>query len=171
MPKRIKIGVTQRRAFVIRLRMAGASLQQCADEARRKFGDESIPQGYDDRAVWQDIQRAQNRIYKDIRKELTVFRMIQLERYETMIRSYWPKAIAGHHASADKVLQAMREENKLLGLSAPQQVDMRVLQVDTRIEQLMEAMAAQRQGEAARSLGAGAESEEDSIVEGTVRHL
>lgn len=168
----LQIEVTERRDFVVRLRTAGASLDQCAQEATRKFGADNLPVGYDRRHVWKDIQAVQERVYADLREHLTTFRMIQLERYENIIRSLWPKAITGKHMGMlDRLLQVMRDENKLLGLYAPQQVDMRVVQVDARIEELMANMAARREAEVSKALGAGGATASGSVVEGTARHL
>lgn len=167
----LSVAVTERREFVIKMRTAGASLDQCAQEAKRKFGEENLPRGYEANDVWKDIQRAQYRIYRDLGGLLTTFRLIQTERYENLIRAHWLRAMAGHLGATDRVLKAMRDQSRLLGLEAPQQVDMRVVQVDARIEQLMEAVGARRQIEAPGGTGGGTTKDHGTIVEGTARHL
>lgn len=170
-PRRLK--TAERRQYVVALRTAGATLEQCAIQAARKFGEENLPKHYleDTRIVWRDIQRALEQAYENIRQDWTAYRMIQMDRYESVIRAHWPKAMAGHLGATDRVLKAMKDESKLLGLEAPQQVDMRVMQIDSRIEDLMERVASRREAEVAGALGAGGGEAEDSVVEGTARHL
>jgi len=168
-PRRLK--ATERRQFVVALRTAGATLQQCAKQAVEKFGEEQLPKNYNRQAVWLDIKRAQKHAYKSMGEDLKTFRMIQVDRYEAVIRAHWLRAMAGDKGSTDRVLKAMKDENALLGLNAPAKVDMRVLQIDARIEQLMETVASGRQAEAPKALGSGGDQEEDSIVEGTARRL
>jgi len=156
----------------VALRTAGATLQECADQALRKFGKDNLPKHYDSRSVWRDIKRALDYAYRDIREDFTAFRLIQMDRYESIIRALWPKAITqGRLGATDRILKAMKDQNRLLGLDAPQEYDVRVLQIDARIEQLMESMAARREAEIARSLGDGRQAHDDSVVEGTARHL
>ena len=168
-PRRLK--ATQRRQYVVALRVAGASLRQCAEAAVEHFGEENLPKNYSSRTVWRDIDRAQKLAYRKIAEDLETFRMIQVDRYEHLVRAHWPKAMAGLFGATDRVLKAMKDENALLGLNAPAQVDMRVLQIDARIEQILEAMAARQQAEVAGALGSGGGQAEDSIVEGTARRL
>lgn len=169
-PRRLK--ALERRQFVVKLRAAGATLQQCADKAIEDFGEESLPKNYGSRAVWRDIDRALKFAYKDITKDLTVFRLIQMARYEKLIMAHWARAMTGLSlGSTDRVLKAMKDQNRLLGLDAPAQVDMRVLQIDARIEQLMETVAGGTETAVAGALGSGREQTDDSIVEGTARHL
>lgn len=169
-PRRLK--ALARRQYVVLLRTAGISLQQCADEAIDHFGEENLPKNYNSRSVWRDIDRASKLAYKDIAKDLTTFRMIQVERYEKLIRAHWLKAMTGLSlGSTDRVLKAMKDQNALLGLNAPAQVDMRVVQIDARIEQILEAMASRQQVAISGALGSGGEQAEDSVVEGTARRL
>jgi len=75
------------------------------------------------------------------------------------------------------VLKAMQGMNKLMGLDAPQKLDVRVEQIDTRIEQLMAViegqpvaqLAAGRQAEAPGDAGAEGFGPDDAIVEGSFR--
>ena len=163
----------ERRQYVVALRSAGATLLQCGQQAVKRFGEENVPKNYgtDTRIVWRDIQRALEQAYQGINQDWATYRMVQMDRYETIIRSYMPKAMAGHLGATDRVLKAMRDQSKLLGLEAPQQVDMRVTQIDARIEQLMAGMARGSEGSSPPSLGSGGDEEEDSIVEGTARRL
>lgn len=156
---------------MVSLRTAGATLKQCAEQAVIRFGEENLPMNYGSREVWRDIDRAQALAYKTIAKDLTVFRMIQMDRYESVVRAHWLKAMAGDKGATDRVLKAMKDENRLLGLDAPTQVDMRVVQVDARIDELLEAMDSGQQTEVVKSLGSGEGQKEDTIVEGTARYL
>jgi hypothetical protein len=170
MPRR-KLETAERREFVVAMRTAGASYRQTAQLAINKFGLENLPRGWDERYVNKDIRAVVSALYSDMKEHLLVHRIIQMDRYETIIRKHWPKAMAGHLGATDRVLKAMKDENALLGIDAPQRHDVRVQQIDDRIERLMEALASGRQGEAPRALGAGTGSERDAIVEGTARYL
>ena len=169
-PRRLK--ALERRQYVVLLRTAGITLRECAEKALERFGEERLPKNYNSRSVWRDIDRASKLAYKDIAKDLTTFRMIQVERYEKLIRAHWLKAMTGLSlGSTDRVLKAMKDQNALLGLNAPDRHDVRVLQIDARIEQILEAMAARRQVAISGALGSGGEQAQDSIVEGTARRL
>lgn len=168
-PRRLK--ALERRRYVVSLRTAGATLKQCADKALEKFGEENLPKKYTSREVWRDIERAQKAAYKGIAKDLNIFRMIQVDRYESVVRAHWLRAMMGDKGATDRVLKAMKDENKLLGLDAPAQVDMRVLQIDARIDQLLETVASGAERETAPALGSGSDQGEDATVEGTARYL
>ena len=168
---RMKLETAERRHFVVAMHTAGATYKQVAEAAISKFGLENLPVNWDERYVNKDVRAVVKAIYTDMKGHLLVHRMIQMERYETIIRSLWPRAMAGHLGATDRVLKAMKDENALLGIDAPQRHDIRVQQIDDRIERLMEVLASGRQGEAPRALGARAGSETDAIVEGTARYL
>ena len=165
------LDTAHRRQFVLNMRTAGATMQQVAQAAIDKFGIENLPLSWDSRYVNRDMRAIVDALYKDMRPLLIAYRMIQTERYESLIRALWPRAMAGHLGATDRVLKAMKDENALLGIDAPQRLDVRVQQIDQRIEQLMEALARGSQGEIAAALGTGSDGETDSIVEGTARYL
>lgn len=52
-----------------------------------------------------------------------VARQLHLERLDAMMQAAWPKALAGNESSASIVLRCMERSSKLLGLDAPQKVD------------------------------------------------
>ena len=52
-----------------------------------------------------------------------VARQLHLERLDALMQASWPKALAGNEASATIVLRCMERSSKLLGLDAPQKVD------------------------------------------------
>lgn len=52
-----------------------------------------------------------------------VARQLHLERLDAMMQASWPKALQGNADSATIVLRCMERSSKLLGLDAPQKVD------------------------------------------------
>jgi hypothetical protein len=52
-----------------------------------------------------------------------VARQLHLERLDALMQGSWPKALAGNADSATIVLRCMERASKLLGLDAPQKVD------------------------------------------------
>lgn len=52
-----------------------------------------------------------------------VARQLHLERLDALMQASWPKALAGNADSATIVLRCMERSSKLLGLDAPQKVD------------------------------------------------
>jgi hypothetical protein len=101
---------------------------------------------------WLDEQlRAQS--VEDIR----TWRGLQLARIERLIQSVWSDAIRGRYGAVDRVVSLMRRQAELLGLDAPQKIDVH-MNMRLKAEQV-----AQEQGldvdklvaEAERILGLG----------------
>ena len=166
-----RLKTAERRQYVCALRAAGATYHQIADQAAKEFGLDRLPKGWDHRFAYKDVKRVLDKMYKEMYIDMRGYQQIQVQRYEGMIRTFWPSAMRRDKGSAELVLKAMKDENKLLGLDSPQRVDIRVQQIDQRIEQLMAELTTGPEGEAVSQLGAGGGGEQDSIVEGTVRHL
>jgi hypothetical protein len=166
-----RIATAERRQFIVALRAAGATYQQCADQAAEHFGLDRLPKHWDSRYAYKDVQAVLDKMYKEMYMDIQGYQQIQVQRYESIIRTYWPKAMRGQKSDAEVVLKAMKDENKLLGLDSPQRVDIRVQQIDARIEKLMEELTSGAEREAPRQLGAGNGSQKDTVVEGTARHL
>jgi len=163
--------VVERRQYVVALRTAGATFRQCADQAVAHFGAENLPKGYDERYAFSDIEASLDKAYKVMNQDLRAYQQIQVGRYENIVRVHWPEAMKGSKGATELVLKAMKDENKLLGLDSPQRVDIRVQQIDQRIERLMAELTSGPEGATASQLGTGSGFEEDSIVEGTARNL
>jgi hypothetical protein len=51
------------------------------------------------------------------------YKAIQNERYESLIAAHWEKAMGGKGFDTDRVLAAMSQQAKLLGLDAPAKQD------------------------------------------------
>ena len=167
-----RLSVAERRQYVVALRTAGATFQQIADQVFAQFGAENLPKCWGPRIASNDVQAALNRMYKDMALDLRAYQQIQVGRYENIIRVHWPAAMTGKDKGATElVIKAMKDENKLLGLDSPQRVDIRVQQIDQRIERLMAELTSGPEGATASQLGTGGGFEEDSVVEGTARHL
>ena len=169
---RRRLNTAERRQYVVALRTAGATFQKIADQTLAKFGADNLPRGWNARLACKDVMVVLDAMYKGMHQDIRAYQQIQVERYETIIRTHWPAAMTGKDKGATElVLKAMKDENKLLGLDSPQRVDVRVQQIDQRIERLMAELTAGSEGAVAGQLGTGGGGEEDSVVEGTVRHL
>ncbi len=167
-----RLSAAERRQYVVALRTAGATFQQIADQTAAKFGLEHLPKHWGPRTAYNDVKAVLDAMYKGMTQDIRGYQQIQVGRYESIIRTHWPAAMTGKDKGATElVLKAMKDENKLLGLDSPQRVDVRVQQIDQRIERLMAELTAGSEGAVAGQLGTGGGDEEDSIVEGTVRHL
>lgn len=164
-----RIEVAERRRFAVTLRTAGATYQQIADQAVDTFGTQNLPTTWDQRYAHRDVKAVLDRMYKQMFMDIRAYQQIQVERYEGIIRTHWPKVMKGEKGAAELVLKAMKDENKLLGLDAPQRVDMRVQQVDQRLERLIAELESSPEGAVAGHLGAGGGSEEGAVVEGAAR--
>ena len=157
---------------MVALRTAGATFQQIADQVASKFGLETLPKGWDSRYAYKDVKAVLDMMYKGMALDMRGYQQIQVGRYENIIRVHWPAAMTGKDKGATElVIKAMKDENKLLGLDSPQRVDIRVQQIDQRIERLMAELTSGSEGATASQLGTGSGLEEDSIVEGTARNL
>jgi len=171
------IRIAYRREFAVALRAAGANFQEIADQIRDEFDPEDIPEGYDAASASRDVGVVLDQMYAEMGDHMRVMRMTQMARYESIIRANWPKAMRGDLGATDRVLKAMKDENRMLGLDAPQRIDMRVQQVDQRIEQLINALGSGELGrlepgsqrKALAAPGAGSGDEENATLEGAYR--
>jgi len=168
----VRLATAERRQYVCTLRAAGATFKQIADQAIRDYSLEKLPKGWDERYAYKDVKAVLDKMYKEMYIDMRGYQQIQVQRYENVIRVHWPAAMSGKDKGATElVLKAMKDENRLLGLDQPQRVDIRVQQIDQRIERLMAELTSGPEGATAGQLGTGGSVEEDSIVEGTARHL
>jgi len=169
--------VAERREYVVAMRTAGATFRQIADQAIVKFGVENLPGSWGERYAHRDMAAVLEQMYKGMSSDLRAYAFVQVNRYESLIRSLWPKAVKNDLGHVDRVLKAMQGMNKLMGLDAPQKLDVRVEQIDTRIEQLMATiegqpvaqLAAGREEEAPGKAGAKGFGSDDAVVEGSFR--
>ena len=169
---RQRLKTAERRQFVVALRTAGATFRQISDQAVQHFGIENLPGGWSERYAHKDLTAVLDAMYRNMSLDMRGYQQVQVGRYENIIRTHWPAAMTGKDKGATElVLKAMKDENKLLGLDSPQRVDIRVQQIDQRIERLVEELTSGPEGATAGELGTGSGFEEDSVVEGTVRNL
>ena len=69
--------------------------------------------------------KALDRAWKDSAlADTDAHKAIQNERYESLIAAHWEKAMLGKGFDTDRVLAAMAQQAKLLGIDAPQKTDM-----------------------------------------------
>lgn len=96
----------------LELRMAGASYHQVGEALGISKG-----QAYD--AVHRAL-RADDEHMAGIREQ---YRNLSLARYERLLRTWWPRAIANDLDAARYVNTLLEREARLLGLDAPKQVE------------------------------------------------
>lgn len=171
--------IAYRREFSVSMRAAGANFREIAEAVRQEFGEENLPDSYDAGYASRDVGIVLDQMYREMGDHMRVMRMTQMTRYEHIIRANWPRAMKGDLGATDRVLKAMKDQNKMLGLDAPQKIDMRVQQVDQRIESLIEVISTGElgrlePGSKAKALGApgtGGGIEDGATVEGAARSL
>lgn len=87
------------------------------------------------RAIGQRLQISRQQALNDVRFELhelarkrerttELLRQMELERSDALTLAVWPKVREGHLGAISTVLRVMEHRAKLLGLYAPQQVEM-----------------------------------------------
>lgn len=114
-----------RQGEALELKAEGMSYQQIGDELKisRSAAFELVQKGLRDTvgAAATEVRRLEE---------------LRLERLHQVI---WPKALAGHGESIDRVLRVMDRRAKLLGLDAPAELDIRELRavVFARIQELL----------------------------------
>jgi len=115
------IETAERRAFVLRMKKAGANYRQIASaaitwfgkkrveemglsEAIRHYGGRTVeqtvelagidvlPKGWDERYAYKDVKRTLDQLRADNYETAQDIRDVQLMRLEDLVRSLWPKA-------------------------------------------------------------------------------
>lgn len=118
--KRIK--ATIRRAFVLELRKSGKSYREIAAETINKFGAAKLPNGYDERYAWFDVDTELKRLNSEMSDNAKEVRRLELERLDVLQDTLWPLAIGGNLAAIDRILRIAQRRAELLGLDAPTKI-------------------------------------------------
>lgn len=106
----------ERRKKALALRLTGATLQEIADHNGTAVS-----------TVHSDIDRALGDIP---RQEADALRAQEVERLDRLQRAIWGKALQGDLPTIDRVLRIIDRRAKMLGLDAPQQVEVSTMDVD-----------------------------------------
>ena len=123
----IRNGLSQRTVAsnILRLRKMGHDAQRISDEL-------DIPL---DR-VNDIIRAALKRLTKEMKSAAEGIRSLELSRLDEMQTAIWQDCMDGKLTAIDRVLKIMELRSKLVGLDAPDRLDVKT---DIRIEQMNEA--------------------------------
>lgn len=114
--KRSSIKVRQRGQEAIKLRMAGATIAQIANQLG--FANES--------GAYKSIIRELERTSKDMGESTEAVRQVVLKRLDQMLFTVWSDVLSGDNVSIQTALRIEERRASLLGLDAPKQIEARV---------------------------------------------
>lgn len=119
------IDTAERRAFVLKLRKAGATYREIADAAVTRFGIDALPGGWCDRYAHKDVRRELDKLRNEIAESAEGVLALELERLDDLLKGLWGEAARKNpdHGAVDRVLKIMQRRAKLLGLDAPDKHD------------------------------------------------
>lgn len=106
----------RRQKEALQLRMAGATYREIAEQQQRNVAD-----------VHKDVQKAMRDIPKE---EADALRKQERDRLDKLQFALWDSAISGDVHASQQVLKIIDRRAKLLGLDAPQQVEVSASDVD-----------------------------------------
>ena len=114
--KRTSIAYRQKVQQAIRLRMAGATISQIADQL-----------GYASEAgAYKAIMRELEQTAQDMGESTEAVRQLELKRLDQMLFPIWNQVIAGDNTAITTALRIQERRAALLGLDAPKQIEARV---------------------------------------------
>lgn len=103
----------ERRSKAIALRLAGADYEAIATRL-----------GYASRgAAYTDIDRAMQSAVAEQEQEAAVLRQVELARLDRLQAGIWTTALAGNLKAVDTTIKIIDRRCKLLGLDAPQRLE------------------------------------------------
>ena len=117
------LDTAERRAFVLQLRKGGATYMTIAQAARELFGEDALPNGWDERYAYKDVKRELDHLRKDIAHSTEEIVELETQRLDAMLMVLWPQVSKGDQGAIDRVLRIMDRRAKLLGLDTPQQLN------------------------------------------------
>ena len=113
---RQSIAVRQKNQSAIRLRMAGATISQIADQL-----------GYASPAgAYKAIMRELSETAQDMSESTEAVRQLELKRLDQMLFPIWNQVISGDQGAISTALRIQERRASLLGLDAPKQIEARV---------------------------------------------
>ena len=139
-----QLTLAERTKQELQLLLAGASYREIAEAV-----------GVAPSTVHDDVQRA----LRDIpRREADELRQVEVERLDRLQRAVWADAVKGDLPSVDRAVRIIDRRAKMLGLDAPQQVEVSGQDVDldaTVAKILAAARLVHEEGEGGAAGGAG----------------
>lgn len=126
MPKAVTsaamIAIAERRALALDARKQGFNFVQIAEYLRTQPG---VSPAYNVGQAYKDVIHELRRIVAEASETASDVLRLQLERYDTLLSAWWPKAVDEDRldpVAFDKVLVIMAKIEALVGLNRPQQV-------------------------------------------------
>jgi hypothetical protein len=116
------IETATRRAFVMKLRLSGASYREIADVTIRQFGADNLPLNYDYRQAFQDVWRELQKINEERRESREELVRLELERLDRMLLAIWNQITSGSFGAIDRGLKISERRSTMLGLNQPTQI-------------------------------------------------
>jgi|TARA_R110002020_G_scaffold98571_8_gene234495 hypothetical protein len=116
MSKRTTVAARQRGQEAIRLRMAGATIAQIADQLG--FANES--------GAYKSIVRELERTAKDMGESTEAVRQLSLKRLDQMLFTVWSDVLTGDGSAISTALRIEERRSSLMGLDAPRQIEAKV---------------------------------------------
>jgi len=140
-----QVAVAQRRAFVLELRMSGARYAEIAKAALEHFGADALPRSWSDRTAHKDVAFELARLREEAHESAEAIREIELERLKEADLAIWDKVLGGNLAAIDRMLKIQDRRAKLLGIDAPQQLEVADLRVNVHYNEELpgESMSAE----------------------------
>ena len=114
--KRQSIAVRQRGQQAIRLRMAGATINQIATQL--EYASEA--------GAYKAIMRELKQTAQDMGESTEAVRQLELQRLDQMLFPIWPQVLTGDQGAISTALRIQERRASLLGLDAPKQIEARV---------------------------------------------
>lgn len=115
------LATAERRAFVLRMRKAGATYAEIAEAALRQYGPEQLPNGWDERYAYKDVKRELDKLRNEIGDSAETVLTLELQRLDDLLKGLWPLAARKDPdlKAVDRILRLMERRARLLGLDAP----------------------------------------------------
>lgn len=114
--RRLSIGVRQKGQQAVRLRMAGATLDQIASQ----LGFATAAGAY------KSIMRELEETAQDMGESTEAVRQLELKRLDQMLFPIWNGVLSGDQQAVHTALRIQERRAALLGLDAPKQIEARI---------------------------------------------
>lgn len=128
-PERLR--AKERRLRVFDMRLLGATLRQIGDKL-----------GVSHETVRTDLRKALDELTELEREKADNLRTLDLARIDTAIRALAPKVMEGDLQTVDRWLKLLERRSKLLGLDAPQQLEVASNDLAGKTDEELEAIIA-----------------------------
>ena len=117
------IDTAERRAFVLTLRKSGATYEHIAQAAMAKFGEDTLPRGWDRRYAWMDVSRELKRLNEQNQDDVAEIKRLELERIDVALFAIWGQVQRGHLGAIDRFVRLSERRARLCGLDAATKTD------------------------------------------------